>query len=119
MLSTLLTVQGQGGGDEPPDIQMEMPWRAWEFGFRAGWAGVPRAELIAEPFKMFDNVYNVGLENNSALLITAKDVYLGYQEPAPAGPNASVQGAAFTDQFLNDMLTVARAKAGYFRANTS
>ena len=299
ILSTALTVQGQGGGDEPQDIQMEMPWRAWEFGFRAGWAGVPRAELVAEPFKMFDNLYYVGLQDNSVLLITtsdglmlidtafgdtadlvlnnirklgfdpanikyilishghadhsagagrikqvvpdarvgvsaldwdyieadqagcsppcvkltrdlvlndndvitlgdtsvkvhttpghsygavafeiparaegeayrlinmrltiraantlelsqlyaesivklkergpwdgilpehsytpirsgpitAKDVYLGYQEPTPAGPNASVQGAAFTNQFLDDMLTVARAKAEYFRAN--
>ncbi len=301
LFSTSLAAHGQGGGDQPPDIQRTMPWRAWEFGFRAGWAGVPRAELVAEPFKMFDNVYYVGLQNNSVLLITtsdglmlidtaygdtadlvldnvrklgfdpanikyilishghadhfsgagrikqvvpnarigvsapdwdyieageglavcslpcvkltrdlvlndndlitlgdtsvkvhttpghsygavafeiparaggetyrlvnmrltiraantlelaelyaesivklkqrgpwdgvlpehpytpfrsgpitAQDVYLGYQEPSRAGPNASVQGAAFTDQFLDDMLTVAREKAEYYRAN--
>jgi hypothetical protein len=49
--------------------------------------------------------------------ITAKDVYLGYQEPKPAGPNASVQGAAFTNQFLDDMLKVARQKVEYYKAN--
>jgi metallo-beta-lactamase class B len=49
--------------------------------------------------------------------ITAKDVYLGFQEPKPAGPNASVQGAAFTNQFLDDMLKVARQKVEYYKAN--
>ncbi len=75
VFSTSLTGHSQGGlvQPQPPDIQVEMPWRAWEFGFRAGWAGVPRAQMVAEPFKMFDNLYYVGLQNNSVLLITTSD----------------------------------------------
>jgi Metallo-beta-lactamase superfamily len=303
LFGTPLAGQDQAGGNQPPDFQMKMPWRAWEFGFQTGWAGVPRAQMVAEPFKMFDNMYYVGLQNNSVLLITtseglmlidaaygdtadmvlnnirklrfdpanikyilishghndhfagagrikqvapnarvgvsaidwdfiatgkglaecsspcvpltkdlvlndndviklgdtsvkvhttpghssgavafeiparaggktyrllnmrmsirqantlelseayaksieklkqrgpwdgilpehpytpirsgpitAKDVYLGYQEPKPAGPNASVQGTAFTNQFLDDMLKVAREKVEYFKANPS
>jgi metallo-beta-lactamase class B len=49
--------------------------------------------------------------------ITAQDVYLGFQEPKPADPNASVQGAAFTNQFLDDMLKVARQKVESYKAN--
>ena len=72
------TGQGQIGGTQPAwdgktDIQMKMPWGAWEFGFRTGWAGAPRAAMIAEPFKMFDNIYFVGLQDNSVLLISTSD----------------------------------------------
>ena len=72
LFSTPLVGQGQDG-NQPTDIQMTMPWRAWEFGFQAGWAGVPRAQTMAEPFKMFDNIYYVGLQTNSVLLITTSE----------------------------------------------
>jgi glyoxylase-like metal-dependent hydrolase (beta-lactamase superfamily II) len=50
--------------------------------------------------------------------LTARDVYLGYQpNPKIEGPNASVQGAAFTNQFLDDVLKVAREKLEYDKAN--
>ena len=46
--------------------------------------------------------------------MTAKDVYMGYQPmPKMDGPNASVQGQAFTKQFLEDVLKVAKAKLEY------
>ena len=73
LFSTPLAGRGQDGGNQPTDIQMKMPWRAWEFGFQAGWAGVPRAQTMAEPFKMFDNIYYVGLQTDSVLLITTSD----------------------------------------------
>jgi glyoxylase-like metal-dependent hydrolase (beta-lactamase superfamily II) len=44
-----------------------MPWAAWEGGYNSARAGLPQ---VAEPFKMFDNLYYVGLENNSVLLVT-------------------------------------------------
>src|SRR5581483_7232660 len=50
--------------------------------------------------------------------MTARDVYLGYHpSPKMEGPNASVQGKAFTNQFLNDVLKVAREKYEYDKAN--
>src|SRR5262249_34640524 len=70
---TPLRGQGQGGGNKPPEFQTKMPWRAWEYGFQTGWAGVPRAQMVVEPFKMFDNMYYIGLQNNSVLLITTSD----------------------------------------------
>jgi hypothetical protein len=46
--------------------------------------------------------------------LTARDIFLGYQPmPKMEGPNASVQGAAFTNAFLNDVLKVAREKLEY------
>ena len=46
--------------------------------------------------------------------LTAKDIYMGYQStPKMDGPNASVQGAAFTNQFLDDVLKVATDKWEY------
>jgi glyoxylase-like metal-dependent hydrolase (beta-lactamase superfamily II) len=68
-----LAGQGQGRGSQPPDFQTRMPWAAWEGGFNSAWTGVPRAQQVAEPFKMFDNLYYVGLENNSVLLVTTSD----------------------------------------------
>src|SRR5437870_923917 len=70
--------QGQGGVSPRPwdgksDIQMKMPWRAWEFGYNAGWAGASREQQVSEPFKMFDNMYYVGLQGNSVLLLTTSD----------------------------------------------
>jgi hypothetical protein len=34
---------------------------------------VPRAQTIAEPFKMFDNIYYVGLQTVSVFLIPTSD----------------------------------------------
>lgn len=65
--------QGQGRGDAPPDFQTRMPWATWEGGYNSGWSGVPQAQQVSEPFKMFDNMYYVGLQNNSSLLITTSD----------------------------------------------
>ena len=44
--------------------------------------------------------------------ISVQDFYLGPPPPPPkpAGPNASVQGAAAVDAFFNEMLKVAREK---------
>ena len=70
---TPLVGRGQGGANQPPDIQMKMPWRAWEFGYNAGWAGASREQQVSEPFKMFDNMYYVGLQGNSVLLLTTSD----------------------------------------------
>src|SRR5262245_58574002 len=64
--------QGGGGGrgNMPPDFQTQMPWAAGEGGYNSARACLPQ---VAEPFKMFDNMYYVGLENNSVLLITTSD----------------------------------------------
>jgi glyoxylase-like metal-dependent hydrolase (beta-lactamase superfamily II) len=71
LTATALAGQGgQAGGSQPPDFQTRMPWAAWEGGFNSAWGGVPRAQQVVEPFKMFDNMYYVGLQNNSVLLIT-------------------------------------------------
>ena len=37
------------------------------------WFGRPQTDQKRKPFKMFDNVYYVGIEINSALLITSRD----------------------------------------------
>src|SRR5207253_2844743 len=61
-----LAGQGQGRGDQPPDFQTRMPWASWEGGYNSGWSSVPQAQQVSEPFKMFDNMYYVGLQNNSS-----------------------------------------------------
>src|SRR5438105_3552400 len=81
--------QGQIGGTQPAwdgksDIQMKMPWGAWEFGFKTGWDGAPQAKRVAEPFKMFDNMYFVGLEDNSVLVITTSDGLILIDTAVPA-----------------------------------
>jgi hypothetical protein len=73
LASTSLAGQGRGRGDQPPDFQTRMPWAAWEGGFNSAWGGVPRTQQVVEPFKMFDNMYYIGLQNNSVLLITTSD----------------------------------------------
>ena len=70
LVTTSLAAQGAGRGNQPPDFQARMPWASWEGGYNAGWAGVPRTAQVSEPFKMFDNLYYVGLQNNSVLLVT-------------------------------------------------
>ena len=68
--TSLAAAQGAGRGNQPPDFQTHMPWAAWEGGVNSGWAANPQAQQVSEPFKMFDNMYYVGLQNNSSLLIT-------------------------------------------------
>ena len=68
-----LAGQGQGRGDQPPDFQTRMPWASWEGGYNSGWSSVPQAQQVSEPFKMFDNMYYVGLQGNSVLLLTTSD----------------------------------------------
>src|SRR6266571_9253762 len=68
-----LAGQGRGRGDQPPDFQTRMPWASWEGGYNSGLAGVPQE---SEPFKMFDNMYYVGLQGNSSLLITTSDGFI-------------------------------------------
>jgi Metallo-beta-lactamase superfamily len=60
------SVLAQGRGDQPPDFQTKMPWAAWEGGYNSARAGLPN---IGEPFKMFDNIWYVGPENDSVLVI--------------------------------------------------
>ena len=73
LVSASLAAQGGGRGNQPPDFQTHMPWAAWEGGVNSGWAANPEAQQVSEPFKMFDNMYYVGLQNNSSLLITTSD----------------------------------------------
>jgi metallo-beta-lactamase class B len=47
-----------------------MPWGALEAGVRARWADFPLDAQKVKPFKLFDNVYYVGVEVVSAYLIT-------------------------------------------------
>lgn len=67
--------RGESGGRgeaQGPQINWNrrMPWGALEAGARARWADYPLDAQKTEPFKMFDNVYYVGVEVVSAYLVT-------------------------------------------------
>lgn len=67
--------QGGGGGNESPRINWNtrMPWSSWEAGVNTWWANFPRTAQAVEPFKIFDNVYYVGIQTGQSLLITTSD----------------------------------------------
>lgn len=68
--------QGAGGrGGEPPPINWNtrMPWASWEAGVNTWWDNFPRTAQVTEPFKIFDNVYYVGVQTVGAFLIPTSD----------------------------------------------
>jgi hypothetical protein len=66
--------RGGGGGNEPAiNWNTRMPWSVWEAGVNTWWANFPRTAQGVEPFKIFDNVYYVGIQTGQALLITTSD----------------------------------------------
>jgi hypothetical protein len=61
---------GQGRGFNP---SANMPFEPLQAAVRARWAGVPLTAQKTEPFKIFDNIYYVGVESVGAFLITTSD----------------------------------------------
>lgn len=73
-------VMGQalvGQGAAPPTAQTNwnerMPWSGWEVAFNTWWGNFPRAAMRMEPFKIFDNVYFVGIQHGQSLLVPTSD----------------------------------------------
>jgi hypothetical protein len=60
---------GQAAGRPAVDWNSRMPWATWEAGMNAWWNNFPRTALGVEPFKIFDNVYWVGIQTGQSLLI--------------------------------------------------
>ena len=64
---------GRGGAPAPAqervDWNAKMPWGAVEKAVQARWNGVPRTEQKTEPFKIFDNLYYVGIQHVAAYLV--------------------------------------------------
>jgi glyoxylase-like metal-dependent hydrolase (beta-lactamase superfamily II) len=66
--------QGRGGAaEERVDWNAKMPWGPIEKAVQARWGGLPRTEQKTEPFKIFDNLYYVGIQHVAAYLITSND----------------------------------------------
>ena len=78
-------------GANPPTPQVNWnaraPWSSWEAGVNTWWANFPRTGLRMEPFKIFDNVYYVGIQTGQSLLIPTSDglilIDATYEETAP------------------------------------
>jgi glyoxylase-like metal-dependent hydrolase (beta-lactamase superfamily II) len=51
------------------DWNAKMPWGALEKAVQARWADLPRTAQKAEPFKIFDNLYFVGVQHVAAYLV--------------------------------------------------
>jgi metallo-beta-lactamase class B len=63
--------QGGGGGQAPQtNWNQRMPWGPLEAAVRLRWAGYPLTAQRTEPFKVFDNVYYVGIQIVGSYLIT-------------------------------------------------
>jgi glyoxylase-like metal-dependent hydrolase (beta-lactamase superfamily II) len=59
------------------DWNAKMPWGASEKAVQARWGGLPRTEQKTEPFKIFDNLYFVGVQHVAAYLVpTAEGLIL-------------------------------------------
>ncbi len=72
---SLVDGQGrEGGGGAAPAPQanwnQKMPWGPLEVAVRLRWAGLPLTAQKVEPFKVFDNIYYVGIQVVGAYLIT-------------------------------------------------
>jgi metallo-beta-lactamase class B len=69
----LIQAQGRGGGREggAPQINwnQKMPWGPMEAAVRLRWAGLPLTAQKTEPFKVFDNIYYVGIQVVGAYLV--------------------------------------------------
>jgi metallo-beta-lactamase class B len=63
--------QGGGGGQAPQiNWNQRMPWGPLEAAVRLRWNGLPLTAQRTEPFKVFDNVYYVGIQVVGSYLIT-------------------------------------------------
>ena len=73
LAASLMQAQGRGGGREggAPQINwnQRMPWGPLEAAVRLKWAGLPLTAQKTEPFKVFDNIYYVGIQVVGAYLI--------------------------------------------------
>jgi glyoxylase-like metal-dependent hydrolase (beta-lactamase superfamily II) len=74
LAASLVEGQGRqgGGGGQAPQINwnQRMPWGPLEAAVRLRWAGYPLTDQRTEPFKVFDNVYYVGIQIVGSYLIT-------------------------------------------------
>lgn len=74
LAASLVEGQGRqgGGGQQVPQINwnQRMPWGPLEAAVRLRWAGYPLTAQKTEPFKVFDNVYYVGIQIVGSYLIT-------------------------------------------------
>lgn len=62
--------EGRGGGQAPQiNWNQRMPWGPLEAAVRLRWAGQPLTAQKVEPFKVFDNVYYVGIQVVGSYLI--------------------------------------------------
>ena len=69
-----LGAQGRGqAGEERVDWNAKMPWGVLEKAVQARWSGRPRTEQKTEPFKIFDNLYYVGVQHVASYLIPTGD----------------------------------------------
>lgn len=64
--------QGGGGAAQAPQTNwnQKMPWGPLEVAVRLRWQGLPLTAQKTEPFKVFDNIYYVGIQVVGAYLIT-------------------------------------------------
>jgi metallo-beta-lactamase class B len=66
--------QGRGGGaPEPIDWNAKMPWGALEKAVQAQWGSLPRTAQKTDPFKIFDNLYYVGVQHVAAYLVPTSE----------------------------------------------
>src|SRR5688500_16298897 len=76
LVLTASLVHGQGreggGGAQAPQVNwnQKMPWGPLEVAVRLRWAGLPLTAQKVEPFKVFDNIYYVGIQVVGSYLIT-------------------------------------------------
>lgn len=61
--------RGQGGGQPPIDWNSKMPWGPIEKAVQTRWGNLPRTAQRTEPFKIFDNLYYVGVQHVAAYLV--------------------------------------------------
>jgi metallo-beta-lactamase class B len=78
LVASMAPVSGQarqGGAAQGPQVNwnQRMPWGPLEAAVRLRWAGLPLTAQRVEPFKVFDNVYYVGVQVVGAYLITTSD----------------------------------------------
>jgi glyoxylase-like metal-dependent hydrolase (beta-lactamase superfamily II) len=64
---------GSAPARPPVAWNTKMPWGPMEAAVRMQWAGLPLTEEKVEPFKVFDNVYYVGVQVVGSYLITTSE----------------------------------------------
>ena len=79
---------GRGGAapQERVDWNAKMPWGAIEKAVQARWNGVPRTEQKPEPFKVFDNLYYVGIQHVAAYLVPTSEGLNVHRRVAGSNP---------------------------------